>query len=292
MIPKISKGSKPVGLMKYLVCPGRANEHTDPHLINGSRLIMAWHDDAQLSDEAAVEVARELDLNRRAFELEVDTKHVWHCSLSIPYQDREVSNQEWADIAQRFMDEMDFTDAGAKSPCQWVAVHHGKSVKGNDHIHIVASMVREDGTKWNAGNDFVRAQNVARGIKKDFNLIQLGNHSERWVDRAELERHKGREPLRFGLERTVRACGGGCGVGGAVRAPDAPGQPAGAPALRRRHRLDGHRVLGGRAATERHASAVVRWREARPGPEVAVAAHPVAGRPGDRSGSGRGVDGR
>ena len=206
MIPKISKGDKPVGLMKYLVGPGRHNEHTDPHLITGSPLIVAWHDDAQLGETAAVAIARELDLNRRAFEFEAGTKHVWHCSLSIPYQDREVTDQEWADIAQRFMDDMDFTDTQAKAPCQWVAVHHGKSVKGNDHIHIVASTIREDGTKWNAGNDFVRAQQAARELERQFGLIQLGNHSERWLERAELERDKGREPVRFRLERTVRAC--------------------------------------------------------------------------------------
>ena len=162
MIPNITKGDKPIGLMKYLVGPGRANEHTDPHLINGSPLIMSWHDDVQLNEEAAVGIAREVDLNRRMLGFDADTKHIWHCSLSIPYQDREVTDQEWSDIAARFMDEMDFTEAGAKAPCQWVAVHHGRSTKGNDHIHIMASTIREDGTKWADGNDFSRAQKVAR----------------------------------------------------------------------------------------------------------------------------------
>ncbi|MEX5296834.1 relaxase [Kocuria sp. CPCC 205268] len=206
MIPNITKGDKPVGLMKYLVGPGRANEHTDPHLVGGSPLIMAWHDDVQLNEEAAVSIAREIDLNRRAFGVEADAKHIWHCSLSIPYQEREVTDQEWADIASKFMDEMDFTEAGAKAACQWVAVHHGRSTKGNDHIHIMASTIRGDGTKWADGNDFARAQKVARGIEKDFNLIQLGNHSERWLQQGEITRDSTREPTRFALERTVRAC--------------------------------------------------------------------------------------
>lgn len=192
--------------MKYLVGPGRSNEHTDPHLINGSPLIMAWHDDAQLNEAAAVSIAREIDLNRRVFGVDADIKHIWHCSLSIPYQDREITDQEWADIAARFMDEMDFTDAQSKAPCPWVAVHHGRSVKGNDHIHIMASTIREDGTKWADSNDFSRAQKAARGIEKDFHLIQLGNHSERWLQQGELARDSTREPTRFALERTVRAC--------------------------------------------------------------------------------------
>ena len=101
MIPNITKGDKPIGLMKYLVGPGRSNEHTDPHLVGGSPLIMAWYDDVQLNEEAAVSIAREIDLNRRAFGVDADTKHIWHCSLSIPYQDREVTDQEWSDIAPR-----------------------------------------------------------------------------------------------------------------------------------------------------------------------------------------------
>ncbi len=206
MIPNITKGDKPIGLMKYLVGPGRANEHTDPHLVGGSPLIMSWHDDVQLNEEAAVSIAREVDLNRRMLGFDADTKHIWHCSLSIPYQDREVTDQEWSDIAQRFMDEMDFTDAQTKAPCQWVAVHHGRSTKGNDHIHIMASTIREDGTKWADGNDYARAQKVARGIEKDCNLIQLGNHSERWLQQGEVRRDSTREPARFALERTVRAC--------------------------------------------------------------------------------------
>ncbi|WIG19341.1 hypothetical protein [Kocuria rosea] len=116
MIPNITKGDKPVGLMKYLVGPGRANEHTDPHLVGGSPLIMSWHDDVQLNEEAAVGIAREVDLNRRMLGFDADTKHIWHCSLSIPYQDREVTDQEWSDIAARFMDEMDFTEGRSQSP--------------------------------------------------------------------------------------------------------------------------------------------------------------------------------
>ena len=54
MIPNITKGDKPIGVMKYLVGPGRANEHTDPHLVGGSPLIMSWYDDVQLNEDAAV----------------------------------------------------------------------------------------------------------------------------------------------------------------------------------------------------------------------------------------------
>ncbi|MEX5307660.1 relaxase/mobilization nuclease domain-containing protein [Kocuria sp. CPCC 205258] len=205
MIPNITKGDRPVGLMNYLLGPGRRNEHTDPHLITGSATIMAWFDDAQLSEDHAVSIAQELDLNRSLFDV-VMPQHVWHCSLSLRADERQLTDQEWADIAAQFMDDMDFTDTGNKAPCQWVAVHHGTSIAGNDHIHIVASRVRADGTKWHDGADFHLAQKAARKLEQQYGLIQLGQHSERGYKPAEKQHGTDREPVRFRLERTVRAC--------------------------------------------------------------------------------------
>ncbi|RCO08042.1 relaxase, partial [Bacilli bacterium] len=31
--------------------------------------------------------------------------------------------------------------------CAWLAVHHGQSKDGNDHIHIAVNLVREDGRR-------------------------------------------------------------------------------------------------------------------------------------------------
>jgi hypothetical protein len=40
-----------------------------------------------------------------------------------------------------------------KADCRWVAVRHGLSTNGNDHIHIAVSLVREDRTKASVHND-------------------------------------------------------------------------------------------------------------------------------------------
>ena len=40
MIAAIGEGGNSAGLMQYLVGPGRANEHTSPHLVAGSEVIM------------------------------------------------------------------------------------------------------------------------------------------------------------------------------------------------------------------------------------------------------------
>ena len=55
MIPNITRGRRIAGLLVYLAGPGRANEHTEPHLVAGDSAIMAWHDDAELNRDAALE---------------------------------------------------------------------------------------------------------------------------------------------------------------------------------------------------------------------------------------------
>lgn len=209
MIPKVTKGSRPFGILAYLVGPGRHNEHNDPHLVAGSPVLMAWFDDAQLSSESAAELAKEVDLNRSIMGFDSDMKHVWQCSLSLRSDEGEIGDDKWHDIVQSFMDEMDFSEAGGKAPCTWMAVHHGQSRNGNDHVHIVASRIREDGTKWAEGNDFRRAQEACRRLERDFDLLQVsGNQSQRWLSRPEHERAVSdrEEPSRFRMERVVRAC--------------------------------------------------------------------------------------
>lgn len=86
-------------------------------------------------------------------------------SLSLRAEEGDLTDQKWGEIAQDFMDEMGFTEASGRAPAQWVAIRHGHSKAGNDHIHIAASMVREDGTKWGSWRDFLRAQKVVRELE-------------------------------------------------------------------------------------------------------------------------------
>ena len=210
MIPNITKGTRMQGLIAYLAGPGRANEHTDPHLVAGSPSIMAWHNDDQLNAAAAQAIAKELDRARSVLGVEIPGGHVWHCSLSLRAEEGDLTDAKWADIAQDFMDEMGFTEASGRAPAQWVAIRHGHSKAGNDHIHIAASMVREDGTKWSSWRDFPRAQQAARGIEKKYGLEELSpTHSTRGLrpgEREASERRGAPEPERRSLERKVRAC--------------------------------------------------------------------------------------
>ena len=76
MMPNITRGDRMSGLMTYLVGAGRANEHTEPHLVAGDAAMMAWHDDAELGRDSALAIARHLDRPRKAFDVDVKGGHV------------------------------------------------------------------------------------------------------------------------------------------------------------------------------------------------------------------------
>ena len=56
-------------------------------------------------------------------------------------------------IAEAFVAKMGFDDhEGTKAPTRWVAARHGLSAGGNDHVHLVVNLVREDGIKAEASD--------------------------------------------------------------------------------------------------------------------------------------------
>lgn len=198
------------GLLVYLAGPGRSNEHTDPHLVAGSAPIMAWHNDDQLNRDAALSIAHQLDQAKSVLGVDVKGGHVWHCSLSLRAAEGDLTDGKWAEIANEFMDEMGFTEAGGGAPVSWVAIRHGHSTAGNDHIHIAASMVREDGTKWSGHLDYKRAQEAVRALEKKHDLEELSPvyamRGLRPGEREAAERRGVEEPERRSLARKVRAC--------------------------------------------------------------------------------------
>ncbi|MGV9184535.1 relaxase/mobilization nuclease domain-containing protein [Arcanobacterium canis] len=96
--------------------------------------------------------------------------HMWHCSLTLHPDEQPLSDEAWARVAQDFMNEMEFTHASGRSPARWVAVRHGTNKGGGDHIHIVANIVREDGTKVNTWNDYRRAQHACNILEHKYGL--------------------------------------------------------------------------------------------------------------------------
>lgn len=209
MIPKLSRGDRMAGLMNYLAGTGKKNEHEDIHIVASSPLVFAHPAGVVLSQADALKVAREMDLPHDVFNVTVPKGHVFHCSLSLSAEEGIQTDERWAEIAVEFADKMGFTETSGKAPLRWVAVRHGLSSAGNDHVHVVASIVREDGTKWSDYNDRPRVQKAAREIEAKFGYRQLGTlNAERGYHQAEKQIAEKRglvELPRETLQRSVRA---------------------------------------------------------------------------------------
>jgi hypothetical protein len=235
-MPNITSGARMLGMMAYLVGPGKeGNEvHTEPHLVAGDPAIMAWHDDAVLDKAAAMHIGRELDHPRVAFGTEVTlpvkrndgtperdertgrplrrAAHVWHCSLSLSPGDGPLSDEQWAAISEDFIARMGFADqANDTPPCRWVAIRHGESRAGNDHVHLVVGLVHENGRAAKTSNDRPRAQRIAGELEHKYSLQVLqsretgdGVRGEKPADRERAQRTP--ELAKDELTRTVRAC--------------------------------------------------------------------------------------
>jgi hypothetical protein len=130
-----------------------------------------------------------------------------------PAADGIFTDEQWTEAAHELVRALGFDGGDGKAPCRWIAVRHGLSANGNDHIHIAVNLVREDGTKASTWNDFRKVGRVCSALEDRFGLTQVrGRMTGRSLpepSRADSEISAARgdaEPLRTRLERKVRAC--------------------------------------------------------------------------------------
>ena len=223
MIAQVVRGSAMPDLVSYLFGPGRHNEHTDQHLVAGyaDSVFTAddklWHSEPgirrKVRDEAR-SLGWQVEYPHSRWQTDVPRGYVWHCSLSLTAAEGQLTDAQWTQAAHTLIDTLGFSGSDGKAPCRWIAVRHGPSADGNDHIHVAVNLVREDGTKASTWNDYRKAGTACAAIEERFGLEHVpGRITHRSVpepSRADREISAARgdpEPLRVRLERTVRACG-------------------------------------------------------------------------------------
>ncbi|WP_405668227.1 relaxase/mobilization nuclease domain-containing protein [Streptomyces sp. NBC_00055] len=172
MVPDIGRGSRTHGLLIYLYGPGKREEHTDAHLVG------SWDGfapdpgrDTSPDPDPKVTLARltaALDLRVKQGGDRAPAKHVWHCSVRTAPGDRRFSDEEWNAVAQRIVHATGIAPDGDPDGCRWIAVRHAE-----DHIHIVATLVRGDLRKPRLNYDFNKAQAECRRIEKEMGLRRL-----------------------------------------------------------------------------------------------------------------------
>ncbi len=210
MIGKITTGSSGRRLIRYLFGPGKANEHTDQRVIT-SGLVLGGEALAggNLSKQQIADLGAGLDEAHEIYGTDPKGGHILHLSLSLPPDDPNLSDEQWGEIANKAMTALGFESDGVE-PAAWVAVGHGRSANGNQHVHIAASLVRIDGGRVNTWQSKKVLSRVCTEIETTYDLTVVGGRAGRGMpgmSRVELERttrEQRAEPPRVTLARIVR----------------------------------------------------------------------------------------
>jgi hypothetical protein len=195
VIGKIStpRGEHVQPLLYYLFGPGRHEEHTDPHIVAG------WRHPASLEPPLRPDGTRDFTklaglllqpqaaLGKRAY-----ARPVWHCSMRAAPEDRMLSDDEWAAIAHDVMHRTGLSPYGQEDEAvRWVAVRHG-----DEHIHVVAMLARQDGGKPSLSWERVKVRAACLAAEQRYGLRST----------APADRTAARRPTRAENEKAARRC--------------------------------------------------------------------------------------
>jgi len=186
-------------LIRYLYGPGRREEHTDPHIVAG------WRHPAELEPPLRENGTRDfgkltglLNQPHAAMGSWGAARPVWHCSMRAAPGDKTLSDEEWAQIACEVMHRTGLAPCGEEDDAvRWVAIRHGQ-----DHIHIVAMLARQDGRRPSTRNDRYRVRDACLAAERRYGLRSTApgdRTAARCPSRAESEK-----AARRGLEEAPR----------------------------------------------------------------------------------------
>src|SRR6516165_12010760 len=161
------RGERVEGLIYYLFGPGRREEHTDPHIVAG------WRHPAELEPPLRADGRRDfrrllglLNQPHAAMGAWALARPVWHCSMRAAPEDKMLSDEEWAQIASDVMDRTGLAPSGQEDDAvRWVAIRHG-----DDHIHIVGTLARQDGRRPQVHNDRYRVREACLAAEQRYGL--------------------------------------------------------------------------------------------------------------------------
>ncbi|MYV51988.1 mobilization protein, partial [Streptomyces sp. SID3212] len=192
------------GLLEYLFGPGDHDEHVDPHLV------AAWDPDLPCPARAPARItlaglALLLDAPAEALRGPRPSEPVWHVSVRNAPGDRVLSDAEWARVAAEMVHAAGVAPRGDEYACRWVAVRHAP-----DHIHILATLARQDGRHPRLRGDIPAMHTAARRFETLWGLeamSPLDGTARRRPATGEAEKAARRgltETARESLQRTVR----------------------------------------------------------------------------------------
>jgi hypothetical protein len=168
VIAKITNWSSGRQLMGYIFGPGKVHDHVDQRIVT-SGIVMGVEEGRELSTAELTDLGASLDADEDCWRSNPAGGHIWHLSLSLAQQDRQLTDDQWAQIAHQAVEAIGFEREGLE-PAAWVAVAHGTGAKGHQHIHVAASLVRLDGSRVNIWQDRKTLSRVCNECEHTYDL--------------------------------------------------------------------------------------------------------------------------
>ena len=190
------RGTDTRRLLGYLFTEGLAGErgldsaHVYARVIAGYQAPSGLEPDRRADGRADVSrLAALLDAPVRAGGVGKDAKPTYHLAISAAPTDRLLSDAEWADITELYVDRLGLAERGDSDAVRWVAVRHA-----DNHVHVVATLVRQDGRRVFPHHDFYRAREASLAVERKYGLrptSQVDRTADPETTRAEQRKHQG-----------------------------------------------------------------------------------------------------
>lgn len=196
MIGKVCRrGSDVRRLLGYLFLEGQAgdrglaSDHTDAHIVAGYQAPVALQPPRRQDGRFDVDrLAGLLNAPVVAGRVGKDAQPVYHLAISAANSDRMLTDAEWADIAEEYVHRIGLAPRGDDEAVRWVAVRHAV-----DHVHVVATLVRQDGRRVFPRQDYLRSRDASRAVEDRYGLTTTapaGGTSTPETTRAEWRTHR------------------------------------------------------------------------------------------------------
>jgi len=218
----LPRGSGVRGLLYYLFTEGLAGEKglESDHI--DARVVASWDGYPQdlqppvgpTGHRDFAELAGRLDepvaaLGYSREELR-EIKPVYHLTIAAAKDsgtgapvDRTLSDAEWADIAQEYMHRIGLARRDDDVGVRWVAIRHAE-----DHVHVVATLARQDGRRPRLDNDRYRSREASQVVEGKYGLVATaanGRAAAPATTRAEVRKHRVTCSRRVGEGRPAPA---------------------------------------------------------------------------------------
>jgi hypothetical protein len=201
----LPRGTSVRGLLYYLFTEGRAgekgleSEHRDP------RVIASWDGRPQALQvpvcggrrdfgELVSRLNEPLALLGFSKEEVKAVKPVYHLTVAAAKDpgtgelvDRPLTDAQWADIAAEYMHQLGLARRDDPAGVRWVAVRHAE-----DHVHVVATLARQDGRRPRTSNERYRSREASRFVEDKYGLHRTSPATgavRAPISRAETRKH-------------------------------------------------------------------------------------------------------